>query len=83
MKTFDKTLATFSDVLIFDISDPSVPSGWSTDHVSQSSSSQMVSRSDSTSQVTEAEQIGVAPGDTLQSLLERLSLSSHLSLFQV
>lgn len=32
---------------------------------------------------SDEEQFGVNPGDTLQTFLERLSLSSHLGLFQV
>ncbi|XP_048578543.1 ankyrin repeat and KH domain-containing protein 1 isoform X2 [Nematostella vectensis] len=58
-----------------------VSGGWSTAPGHQAPSSQLVGNGDSVP-VPESEQFGVNPGDTLQSFLERLSLGSHLSLFQ-
>lgn len=63
--------------------DPTLSAGWSTaPSVSTTPSPPLISSSNSLPGADE-EQFGVNPGDTLQTFLERLSLSSHLSLFQV
>jgi len=63
--------------------DPTLSAGWSTaPSVSTTPSPPLISGSNSLPGADE-EQFGVNPGDTLQTFLERLSLSSHLSLFQV
>lgn len=63
--------------------DPALSAGWSTaPSVSAEPSPPLISGSNSLPGAEE-EQFGVNPGDTLQTFLERLSLSSHLGLFQV
>lgn len=62
--------------------DPALSAGWSTaPSVSAEPSPPLISGSNSLPGAEE-EQFGVNPGDTLQTFLERLSLSSHLGLFQ-
>lgn len=62
--------------------DPALTGGWSTaSSVSTEPSPPLISGSNSLPGA-EDEHFGVNPGDTLQTFLERLSLSSHLGLFQ-
>ncbi|KAJ7392340.1 Ankyrin repeat and KH domain-containing protein 1 [Desmophyllum pertusum] len=61
--------------------DPTLSAGWSSAPVSTAPSPPLISGSNSLPG-SEEEQFGVNPGDTLQTFLERLSLSSHLGLFQ-
>ena len=63
--------------------DPTLSAGWSAaPSVSTAPSPPLISGSNSLPG-SEEEQFCVNPGDTLQTFLERLSLSSHLGLFQV
>lgn len=63
--------------------DPTLSAGWSAaPSVSTAPSPPLISGSNSLPGADE-ESFGVNPGDTLQTFLERLSLSSHLGLFQV
>lgn len=63
--------------------DSALSTGWSAaPSVSTAPAPSMISGNTSLPGSDE-EQFGVNPGDTLQTFLERLSLSSHLSLFQV
>lgn len=63
--------------------DPALSAGWSAaPSVSTAPSPPLISGSNSLPGAEE-EHFGVNPGDTLQTFLERLSLSSHLGLFQV
>lgn len=63
--------------------DPALSAGWSAaPSVSTAPSPPLISGSNSLPGAEE-EHLGVNPGDTLQTFLERLSLSSHLGLFQV
>lgn len=63
--------------------DPTLSTGWSAaPTVSTAPSPPLISGSNSLPGADE-EHFRVNPGDTLQTFLERLSLSSHLGLFQV
>lgn len=63
--------------------DPAMAGGWSTAPTVSTEPSPPLIGGNNALSVTKDEQFGVNPGDTLQTFLERLSLSSHLGLFQV
>ena len=63
--------------------DPAMAGGWSTAPTVSAEASPPLIGGNNALSVAKDEQFGVNPGDTLQTFLERLSLSSHLGLFQV
>ena len=63
--------------------DPAMAGGWSTAPTVSAEPSPPLIGGNNALSVAKDEQFGVNPGDTLQTFLERLSLSSHLGLFQV
>ena len=63
--------------------DPAMAGGWSTAPTVSTEPSPPLIGGNNALSVAKDEQFGVNPGDTLQTFLKRLSLSSHLGLFQV
>jgi len=62
--------------------DPAMAGGWSTAPTVSTEPSPPLIGGNNALSVAKDEQFGVNPGDTLQTFLKRLSLSSHLGLFQ-